>query len=61
MENLGAGAAEAGLLFCRGTSKRVSDGEKKDDFRAKRSDGLRRPALPTVAKEDAGKDLFNIV
>lgn len=49
MENLGA--AEAGVRG-REESKRLSDGEKKDDLRANRSDGLRRPALPVVAKHD---------
>ena len=47
MENLGA--TEAGV-WCRGESKRLSDGEKNDDFRANRLDGRRRPALPIVAK-----------
>lgn len=46
MENFGAG--EAVLVERRWWgegSKRWSDGEKKDDFEAKRSKGGRRPAL----------------
>lgn len=53
MENFGAALAR-GFCCLLGESNRLNDEEKNDDFRAKRSDGRRRPALPLGANGDGG-------
>lgn len=55
MENLGAAEEARDFCCCLGeSSNRLCDEEKKEDFRAKRSHGRRRPTLPFGAANGDG-------